>query len=348
MNTPSAATDARDRGVQLSDLVRGRRCAVVGAGGFLGTSLLRALDAAGAEATGIGRSPRFPGAIEGVRFVETDAADHATLVEALSGVDSVFLLTGVASPSASHADIPGDAQEHLAGGVRTVDACLRAGVRRVVFVSSGGTVYGPNAPVPSRESAPTEPISAYGVAKLALEKYVGLYRTQGLDAVVLRVSNPFGAYQLPRRGQGLIASVLERAIRREPVTVFGDGSAIRDYVHVADVVDAMIRAAAAGSPPPVMNIGAGVGRSIADVLAAIESELDLRLVIEREPARSVDVPASVLDVSLASRALGWSPRVSFGDGLRDAYAWMVAEGLGEPPTVQGTVHAAEPAARREG
>ena len=326
--------DPATRGAMLSESLAGQRIAVVGAGGFLGTNLLRALAAAGAHPIGVGRRPRFPGAIEGVPFQELDASDGDVLARTLDGADAAVLLSGGASPAASHADIPGDARDHLAGGVCTLDACAKAGVGRVVYVSSGGTVYGPNVQTPTRESAATEPISAYGVAKLALEKYVGLYGRQGMNSVVLRVSNPFGSYQLPRRGQGLIAAVLARAIRGEPVIMYGDGSVVRDYVHVADVVGAILRSAVARDIPPVLNIGAGTGRSISEVIRAVETELHLAVHVEQHPARMVDVPVSVLDVSLASRSLGWSPLVSFGDGLREAHAWMVAEGLGEPPGVE--------------
>ena len=120
------------------------------------------------------------------------------------------------------------------------DICRNSGVKRIVFVSSGGTIYGPSAQIPISETAPTDPITAYGVGKLAIEKYLALYEHLfGLDYRILRVANPFGPFQIPLKNQGVIAALISRALKNEPIEIWGDGSVVRDYIYVDDVVAAL-------------------------------------------------------------------------------------------------------------
>src|SRR5262249_41635234 len=149
-----------------------------------------------------------------------------------------------------------DVRKSVIPSLALLDIARKRGVKRIVFVSSGGTVYGAAKEIPTPETAPTDPITAYGIGKLMIEKYLALHeRLHGLSFRVLRVANPFGPFQQSDKGQGLIAALLARALRGEPIEIWGDGSVVRDYVFVEDVIDALQAAARDESAERIFNIG---------------------------------------------------------------------------------------------
>ena len=181
----------------------GTPCLVLGAGGFIGGHLCHALRAAGANVHGFGRKSKFPESMPPIRFTAAEFADRAALALAVDGVEIVFHLLGGTNPEVSNKDPIADLQASTLRSVQLLELCRSASVRKIVFVSSGGTVYGVPRQVPIAEDAPTEPISAYGINKLMTEKYLQLFRhLHGLESISLRVANPFGPYQSPFRRQG--------------------------------------------------------------------------------------------------------------------------------------------------
>ena len=185
-------------------------------------------------------------------------------------------------------------------------------------------MYGPCNRIPTPEDAPTNPITAYGVAKLAIEKYLGVYRHQrGLDYRVLRVANPYGPFQTTRKGQGVIAAVMASAIHGTPLTIWGDGRVVRDYVFVDDVIDSIEKAIAHTGDSRIFNIGSGHGRDVLEVVHTVEALTRKRLQLDFLPARPVDVPVSILDPSLAGHELDWQTRTSFEDGLAQTLDWSL-------------------------
>ena len=290
--------------------------AIFGANGFIGQEVVARLVADGHPVRAVSRrfDPEFEAAFAPrVDFVEADLRDPFACLSALAGVSCVLQLVSSSSPGLSNAYIEQDILENVIPQVRFAGDCVHAGVERLVFISSGGAVYGPPERLPIPEDHPLEPLNSHGLTKLMTEKYLRmLARTAGLDAVILRVSNPFGPRQHFRKGQGLIPAVLERARRGLPVRIYGDGSAQRDYVYIGDVVEAirlaLTMADAAGG---VFNIGSGEGRRVLDVLAAIEARLGRRLEREHAPARASDVAVNVLDIARAEAVLGWRPATPF-------------------------------------
>jgi UDP-glucose 4-epimerase len=204
-----------------------------------------------------------------------------------------------------------------------LEACRNADVGKLVFLSSGGTVYRPGLALPIAEDAPCDPISAYGIGKLTTEKYCALFqRLYELDTAILRIANPFGPYQSPHRGQGFIAKLMHRAMNRQTIDLWGDGSAIRDFLFVGDVVTAMLAAADRPGVLGPINIGSGVGRSLSDVIADVEHVLGHPVGINYQVSRTADTPANVLDIQRAADLLDWRPACPWVDGLQRTRDWL--------------------------
>jgi UDP-glucose 4-epimerase len=301
----------------------GRNCLVLGAGGFIGGHLTRALAQAGAEVHGFGHRAAPP-AVPEMRFTEADFTDLAALTEALQGMDIVFHLLGGINLDASARDPIADLMVNTVASVRLFDRCREAGVRKIVYVSSGGTVYGVPKSLPIREADATDPISAYGINKLMVEKYLQLSTLHGgPQALSLRVANPFGEFQNPFRRQGLIAALIATIQAGRPVEIWGDGQVIRDYLYAGDVAAALVAASLYDGPEQILNVGSGIGRSVLDVLDSVCEALGQRPVaVIHKPARAADVPANILDISTTQRALGWAPRTDWMEGLRRSAAWI--------------------------
>ena len=234
----------------------------------------------------------------------------------LEGVEIVFHLASGSLPQSSNRDPYADVQVNLLGSLNLLEASRLTGVKRLVMVSSGGTVYGIPSVVPIPESHSTDPICSYGITKLAIEKYVALYRQlHGLEGFVLRVANPFGPRQRLDAAQGVVPVFLGKALRHEPLQIWGDGSAVRDFLDVADVVAALLAAANYQGDESLFNIGSGQGLSLNQLIALLEAQLNRSLDVEYSPSRGCDVPTNVLCIEKARTVLGWSPEISVADGL---------------------------------
>jgi UDP-glucose 4-epimerase len=303
-------------------------CVVLGGGGFLGTNLCRRLVAAGVRVRAFGRTRSFPDALKGMEWREGSFGDTGALASAVESCDVVFHLIHAHMPQTANLNMAEDIRQSVIPSLALLDIARRLGVGRIVFVSSGGTVYGAAKDIPTPESAATDPITAYGIGKLTIEKYLGLYeRLYGLSFRVLRVANPFGPFQLPDKGQGLIATLLSRALRGEPIEIWGDGSVVRDYVYVDDVIDALQAASVDESSGRVFNVGSGRGYSVREVIAAVEAQLGKKLSVAWKQGRPIDVPVSILSIARSRDLLGWNPRTSFEDGLRRTIEWWRSPSL---------------------
>ena len=241
----------------------------------------------------------------------------------LIGCSTVIHLIGATTPASANLNMATDLEANVISTLHFLDACRHHNVKRVIFVSSGGTVYGiPNC-IPTPESAPLEPITAYGVSKLAIERYLHLHsHLYGLDYVVLRVANPYGPYQTAKKGQGVIAAFISNALRGEPLEIWGDGSVVRDYLHVDDVVNAIQLAMNYSGASGIFNIGSGHGHSISEIASIIERVIGHPVQRSYLAARRIDVPRSVLDVSAAHAILGWRPQTDLQTGIRQTMEWM--------------------------
>jgi UDP-glucose 4-epimerase len=293
------------------------RCLVLGGAGFLGSHIVETLAAEGIAVRVFDRVARRVDAPAAVEWIEGDFGNRGDVAAAIAGCDVAIHLVATTLPKTSNDDPIHDLESNLLPTVRFLDLARDGGLRRVVFASSGGTVYGVPEAVPISETHPTRPLCSYGIHKLAIEQYLHLYHTlHGLEYCVLRLANPFGERQRPDASQGAVTVFLDKALRGEAITVWGDGSAIRDYVYVGDVARAFHLAVTRPETRGLFNIGSGSGMSVLQLLAAIERLLGRPVARHHERGRAFDVPANVLDISLAARALRWAPVVTFEAGLQ--------------------------------
>jgi UDP-glucose 4-epimerase len=297
-------------------------CVVFGGGGFMGTNLCRRLLASGHHVRGFDRHCRFPDDLRGIEWHHGDFTDPVMVATAIRDIDIVFHLVHSAVPSAANLATSADVEQNVIPSLKLLDLCRDLGVKRVIFASSGGTIYGCPQQIPTPETAPTEPICAYGISKLAIEKYLRLYEhLYALDFSVLRIANPFGPFQTASKGQGFVAAAISAGLADQPIDIWGDGSVTRDFIFIDDVMDAFEAAMRDLSEHRIFNIGTGRSRSLHHVIAATERLLGTKLRINWRPGRSIDTPVSVLAIDRARSALQWEPKIPFETGLAETIAW---------------------------
>ena len=301
------------------------RALVTGAAGFIGSTLVDRLRADGHRVVGLdnfasGHATNLEQLADDPQFtfVEADVvtADLAAVFET-NRPEVVFHLAAQIDVRRSVADPQFDATVNVVGTVRLAEAARRAGVRKVVHTSSGGSIYGTPPHYPTGEDDPTDPASPYAAGKVAGEIYLNTFRhLYGLQCSHIAPANVYGPRQDPHGEAGVVAIFARALLAGSATKVFGDGSNTRDYVFVDDVVDAFVRAAGADGDGQRFNIGTGVetsDRALHTVVAAAAGAPDDP---EFHPARLGDLHRSCLNIDVARRVLGWRPRTTLDDGVR--------------------------------
>ncbi len=303
------------------------RILVTGGAGFIGSHLVDALIAAGHEAividnlaTGV-RGNLNPQA----RFYEADIRD-AEAVRALFVAERPEVLIHQAAQldvRRSVADPAFDAEVNVVGTLRLLQNGLEQGLKKVIFASSGGAIYGDTEVMPTPETLSPAPMSPYGVAKLAIEHYLHYYATvQGLPYVALRYANVYGPRQNPHGEAGVIAIFAERVLRGQQAVVFGDGENTRDYVFVGDVVRANL-AALAHDEVGAFNVGTGVETTVNALFDRINALTEAGATRQHAAAKVGEQRRSCLNVALAGRELGWQPQVALDEGLTQTVGFFM-------------------------
>lgn len=297
---------------------------ILGGSGFIGSHLVDCCVASGRAVRVVSRRPeRYRLPVPSVQYFSGEFSDRTVLQPALAGVETVIHLVSTTNPKTSNDDPLFDLQSNLLATVDCLQQCVAAKVRKVVFVSSGGVIYGNPSVCPVPETAPTEPLCSYGIVKLAIEKYLALFQSlHGMETVVVRAANPFGPRQNPSGGQGLIAALLARLAIGQPFEIWGDGQVVRDYLYVEDLAEAVCRVAFSSCPSQVYNVGSGKGHSILNVVAEIGAALQVEPQISFRPGRAFDVKRVWLDIAKIQAELGWAPQTSFATGIQRTWRFV--------------------------
>ncbi|MBT9173979.1 MAG: UDP-glucose 4-epimerase [Syntrophomonadaceae bacterium] len=303
---------------------------IFGGGGFIGSTIADRLLRDGHELR-IFERPRVAPyrkfkANERVEWISGDLQSAHDVSAAIDGAGVILHLISTTLPKNSNDDPVYDVQSNVVATLQMLNAMVAQNVRKIVFISSGGTVYGNPVYLPIDEKHPTDPLVSYGITKLAIEKYLHMFeRLHGIKAISLRVANPYGERQRIETAQGAVGVFLHHAIKGVPIDIWGDGSVIRDYIHVSDVAEAFVQAVEYSGPKGVFNISSGLGTSLNELIGMIEAALGKPVRRRYLPGRPFDVQASVLSNVLAREELQWAPLTSMQVGIARTARWMAAE-----------------------
>lgn len=294
------------------------KCLVLGGNGFLGKNLCKELLSDGYCVRVFDR-PVIDRAVllNHIEFFEGDFTNEQDLEQAIQGCNVIFHLISTTLPKSSNENPVYDIESNLVSTVKMLLLAKKHGIKKVIFTSSGGTIYGVPQETPIKETHPTNPICSYGINKLSIEKYLYLFdQLHDLNYTILRISNPYGEGQKLEAMQGAVGVFIGKALRKESVEIWGDGEVIRDYIHVSDVSNALIKAMLYDGEYRLFNIGSHEGISLNCILATIEKVMNTNVHRIYKAARDMDVRVNILDNKRAKDELKWQPKVSFLDGIR--------------------------------
>src|ERR1700730_18508930 len=301
------------------------RTLVLGGSGFLGSHIVDRFLAGKHDVCVYDLYPeRFRRSPRGIKFVTGDFGNVGALSELIAtGFDGVIHCVSTTTPKSSNESPEFDIQSNVIGTLNLLDICVRHGIGKLVFLSSGGTIYGDiGAAACVDESHPVRPMCSYGVSKLAIEHYLDVYKhLRDLNYVALRLSNPYGERQSPLRALGALTVFLHRTLKRQDVEVWGDGSVTRDFIYVEDVANA-VYLATVNPVSGIFNVGTGTGLSLRDILTHITRVVGPHPSVTWLPSRSFDVPRIVLDATKLRNATAWENSTSMEEGISITADWL--------------------------
>lgn len=306
---------------------------ILGGSGFLGSAAARTLSSRNHQVKVICRREP-PATLFGTAPIELHLADLATLAAAdrvFDGVDTVLHFISTTTPASSMDDMAFDVSSNLFPLLNLIKIMASRRIPRLIFSSSGGTVYGIPSKLPVSEMHPADPISSYGITKLAMEKFIGLHAHNcQLQGIILRIGNPYGPYQMTGTAIGSIAHFTASHARQQPIQIWGDGTVIRDYIFIDDLCRALVQIVEDSDfPGGVYNLASGRGYSLLDIIVELEKVSGRKAIRSLLGARKMDVPAIVLDIAKLQNALpSWEPGVPIARGIQ--MMWEEAAKLSGP------------------
>ncbi|MFA7360044.1 MAG: NAD-dependent epimerase/dehydratase family protein [Candidatus Kapaibacterium sp.] len=304
-----------------------KKCIVYGGGGFIGSHLSEELLNNGYNVTIFDKINFSKDNIQKfkdkVKIIEGDFNNEYDLLSSLDGIDYIFHLVSSTLPASSN-DNPGyDAESNLVSTLRLLQDVVKRKIKKLVFISSGGTVYGVPHTIPIPESHSRKPICSYGIIKKTIEDYLNMYNyLYGLDYTVFRLANPYGERQNPLYAQGVIPVFLKKILLDEEIVIWGDGTVRRDYVYIKDAVIPLVQSLEFKSDYKVFNLGSGVGYSVNELLEMIKTQTKLDTKVSYTKGRKLDVPVSILDISLIKKEMNYSPKTNINKGIEITYNYL--------------------------
>jgi UDP-glucose 4-epimerase len=299
-----------------------KRILIVGGAGFVGRRLAAHLAAAGHRLDILVRRTTLE-PIEGA-VVHAGGLENVELLRhLLPQVDAVFHVASATTPGVSRAAPSLEASLNIAPTLRLLEMMQDAPGTRLVYMSSGGTVYGDPASPQVGEAAPLRPLSYYGAGKVAIETFIGACaHAFGIPATVLRPSNLYGPGQPRYLGFGVVRSMLQHVIDGSTMEIWGDGRIVRDFLYIDDLVAAFDAVLTHPDPSGTFNVGSGDGCSLNELVEIVQRASGRPLPVRHLPARTIDVQSIVLDCSAIRARLGWRPRVDLADGIARTWSWL--------------------------
>lgn len=304
---------------------------LLGAAGFIGTNLaIKFAENKKDRITLVDKNKTYFSKIEKFNFPNVEIKESSLDLDmdfsVLEGQDVVYHLVSTNVPTTSNQHISQDIKANVLFSSNLFDECVKHSVKKVVFISSGGTVYGKEAKCPLSENTPTNPISSYGVQKITIEKLLYLYNYMyGLDYRIIRLANPYGPYQRPNGVLGAVTTFTYKALKGEELQVYGDGSVVRDFIYIDDAVRGILNIVVGENKHHTFNLGCGYGTSIKDVVETVRKVVGADTEVIYKEGRTVDVPVNYLDISRYEKYYGSLNPISLEEGIRKTAEFMKRE-----------------------
>ena len=309
-----------------------KKIMILGAAGFIGTNLAKKLSLEpDIQLSLVDSNMEYFETLksldlDNVSYYEADFSDFEIFDDLVKGQDEIYHLVSTTVPTTSNQHISEELNANVIMTSKLLESCVKEKVEKVIFISSGGTVYGKEVNCPLKENTATNPISSYGIQKVTIEKLLYLYNYLfGIDYRVVRLANPYGPYQRPNGVLGAVTTFTYKALKDEEITGYGDGSVVRDFIYIDDAINAIVTIAETENKHKTFNLGCGYGTSIKELLGEIEKTLDVKLKISYLPGRSVDVPINYLDISRYEKYYGKLNPISLEEGIKRTAEFMKKE-----------------------
>jgi UDP-glucose 4-epimerase len=301
----------------------------MGGGGFIGSHLADSLLKYKHDVTIFDHPNSTPlitkEVFDKIRYAKGDFNCPSDIDNVIKDKEIIFHLISTTLPATSNKDAIFDIQSNVINTITLLNLAVEHKIKKLIFSSSGGTVYGIPKNLPINETHPTDPICSYGISKLTIEKYLALYyRLHGLNYSILRFGNPYGERQRAENVHGVIPVFLNKILHNETIEIWGDGSVARDFIYISDVIDAMIKVCTSSNSEELYNISGGQPYTLLQILSIMEKVTGRHPKIRFSPSRNIDVPINYLDISKIGGELNWQPIVSIENGIDKTWKWIKA------------------------
>ena len=301
------------------------RCLILGGNGFIGTHLAVDLVDKGHDVAVFDKFKNNIAKLKNKKIdvITGDYLKRRDISEALRDTDYLFHMISTTTPLTSIKDPVFDVESNVIGSIRLLEEAVKNDVERVIFSSSGGTIYGDPISVPISEESRPNPTNPYSISKYAIEQYLNFFqKTNGLEYLILRYSNPYGEFQHPDGKQGVIPIFLDTIRKGKQPIVYGDGDSVRDYIYIKDAVDATTKIFEKKTKERIFNIGSGSGTSLNDLIRIMSDVTGKRIVPKYRRGPRVYVSRIVLDISRIRNEIEWRPRTPLDEGMRRTWDWI--------------------------
>lgn len=303
------------------------KCLVLGGNGFIGSHLAEGLVKAGYDVTIFDNFKRgtknLDAIIDKIEIIKGDFWNEDNVSTALKDIDFLFHYISTTTPATATKNPIYDIESNIIGSVKLFQNAVKNNVTKIIFSSSGGTIYGDTTGVPMRENDLLNPINPYAISKLAIEKYLHyFYQMHGIDYTIFRYSNPYGERQNPSSKQGVIPIFLNKIKHGEQPVIFGDGSMVRDYIYVKDAIDATLSVFNKKTNEKIFNVGSGVGVSLNELIDIMSDVVGQKILPDYIENSSTYIPKIVLDISRIKQDTEWRPTTELNEGINKTWDWI--------------------------
>lgn len=305
-----------------------KTCIIYGGGGFIGSHICDYLIKSGRYNITVFDKLNFSRKNishlgSEINVIEGDFNNEIDLKNSLKNVDYVIHLVSSTLPASSNKNPVYDVETNLISTLKLLNEVKENNVQKIIFISSGGTVYGIPEEIPIKENHPCRPICSYGIIKKTIEDYLYMYfKLFGFDYTVFRMSNPYGERQNPLVAQGVIPVFIRKAYKGETIEIWGDGSVTRDYIYIKDAARVIVDALTKKTEDKVFNLGTGAGVTLNEIISLVGKTTGLKAKVNYLQGREIDVHENVLDITKIKKTFGWKPEVSIEEGILNTYNYI--------------------------